>query len=172
MQAGDITKTSRERHVIQKLYSFFVLNNLFVFSLFASVFSFVTAAIKGAREEKKGFVEFAKDYHYFTAVMVALADISPFWITWLVQRNLGAAVDLAQVVNLAWGSFSRKFLNPTPRELIKRTAPPPFDYASYYNYFLFYATVALCFAGLQPLTLVVTAFYFTLDASMKKYLLL
>jgi hypothetical protein len=56
--------------------------------------------------------------------------------------------------------------------LIKRTAPPPFDYASYYNYFLFYSTVALCFAALQPVTLVVTAFYFTLDASMKKYLLL
>jgi hypothetical protein len=93
-------------------------------------------------------------------------------ITWLVQRNLGAAIDLAQVVNLAWGSFSRKFLNPTPRDLIQRTAPPPFDYASYYNYFLFYSTVALCFAALQPVTLVVTAFYFTLDASMKKYLLL
>ena len=89
-----------------------------------------------------------------------------------MQRNLGAAIDLGQFANLAWGSFSRKFLNPTPRELIKRTAPPPFDYASYYNYFLFYSTVALCFASLQPLTLAVTAFYFSIDASMKKYLLM
>jgi hypothetical protein len=89
-----------------------------------------------------------------------------------VQRNLGAAIDLSQLSNLAWGSFSRKFLNPTPRELIKRTAPPPFDYASYYNYYLFYSTVALTFGSLQPLTLVVTAFYFTIDSSMKKYLLM
>jgi hypothetical protein len=34
---------------------------------------------------------------------------------------------------------------------VEWTAPPPFDYASYYNYFLFYATVAFCFATLQPI---------------------
>lgn len=104
--------------------------------------------------------------------MVALCNISPFWVTWLVQRNLGAAIDLSQAVNLGFGSFSRKFLSPTPREIIQRTAPPPFDYASYYNYFLFYSTIALCFGSLQPITLVVTAFYFAIDSSMKKYLLL
>lgn len=48
----------------------------------------------------------------------------------------------------------------------------PFDYASYYNYFLFYATVALCFSTLQPLVLPVTALYFSLDAFLKKYLLM
>ncbi|KAF2748057.1 DUF221-domain-containing protein [Sporormia fimetaria CBS 119925] len=172
MKAGDLTKTSRERHVIHQLYSFFVFNNLFVFSLFAAAFRFVTVAVRLSREENVSVMGFIKGYNYFEVIMMALSEISPFWITWLVQRNLGAAIDLAQVVNLAWGSFSRKFLNPTPRELIKRTAPPPFDYASYYNYFLFYATVALCFAPLQPVTLAVTAFYFAIDASMKKYLLL
>jgi hypothetical protein len=104
--------------------------------------------------------------------MGALCNVSAYWVTWLVQRNLGAVIDLSQAVNLAWGSFSRKFLNPTPRELIQRTAPPPFDYTSYYNYFLFYATVTLVFGSLQPITLVVTAFYFTLDSWMKKYLLM
>ncbi|KAF2274156.1 DUF221-domain-containing protein [Westerdykella ornata] len=172
MKAGDLTKTSRERHVIHQLYSFFVFNNLFVFSLFAAVFRFVTIVVAQARADGGSFLNTVRTYDYFEVVMVSLSDVSPFWITWLVQRNLGAAIDLAQVVNLAWGSFSRKFLNPTPRELIKRTAPPPFDYASYYNYFLFYSTVALCFAALQPVTLVVTAFYFAMDASMKKYLLL
>jgi hypothetical protein len=172
MQAGDLTKTSRERHVIHQLYSFFVFNNLFIFSLFAAAFGLITAAISAKREGGHTFLEIMQQIDPLLNVMTALCNISPFWVTWLVQRNLGAAIDLAQVVNLAWGSFSRKFLNPTPRELIKRTAPPPFDYASYYNYFLFYSTVALCFASLQPITLVVTAFYFSIDASMKKYLLL
>lgn len=172
IKAGDTTKSSRERHVIQKLYSFFVFNNLIVFSLFAAVFTFISFAVKGARENGVSFWDHVRKYEYDIQFIATLINVSPFWITWLVQRNMGAAIDLAQVVNLAWGSFSRKFLNPTPRELILRTAPPPFDYASYYNYFLFYSTVALCFAAMQPVTLVVTAFYFALDASMKKYLLL
>ncbi|KAF2006877.1 DUF221-domain-containing protein [Amniculicola lignicola CBS 123094] len=173
VKAGDYSKTSRERHVIHQLYSFFVINNLLIFSLFAAGFQFISAVVVAARQEgAQNWVQIIKDQHPFTTIMLALCNISPFWVTWLVQRNLGAAIDLAQVVNLGWGSFSRKFMNPTPRELIKRTAPPPFDYASYYNYFLFYSTVALCFAALQPITLIVTALYFAIDASMKKYLLL
>lgn len=172
VKAGDLTKTSRERHVVSQLFSFFVFNNLLVFSLFAAVFKLVIATVNIARAGGKSWTEVLEEVHPFVNIMIALCDISPFWVTWLVQRNLGAAIDLSQAVNLGWGSFSRKFLNPTPRELIQRTAPPPFDYASYYNYFLFYSTVALCFGALQPITLVVTAVYFSIDSPMKKYLLL
>jgi hypothetical protein len=172
VKAGDQTKTSRERHVTAQLYSFFVFNNLFVFSLFSAVFSMVVLVVKLARDEKKPFKDIMEEIKFFDTTMRTLCEVSPFWVTWLVQRNLGAAVDLAQAVNLSWGSFSRKFLSPTPRQIIERTAPPPFDYASYYNYFLFYSTVALCFSPLQPITLVVVAFYFSLDSWMKKYLLM
>ncbi|KAJ4305113.1 hypothetical protein N0V90_000643 [Kalmusia sp. IMI 367209] len=172
IKAGDVSKTSRERHVISGLYSFFVFNNLLVFSLFAAVFHMISSVVGLAKEGGHKWYDIIQDIHPFATIMVALCNISPFWVTWLVQRNLGAAIDLSQIVNLGWGSFSRKFLNPTPRELIQRTAPPPFEYASYYNYFLFYSTVALCFGSLQPITLVVTAFYFAVDSSMKKYLLL
>jgi hypothetical protein len=172
MKAGDLTKTSRERHVTSQLYAFFVFNNLFVFSLFSAVFGMVVMVVNLAKNEHKPFMDIIYQVDPFVRVMQTLCEVSPFWVTWLVQRNLGAAIDLSQAVNLAWGSFSRKFLNPTPRELITRTAPPPFDYASYYNYFLFYSTVALCFAPLQPVTLLVVAFYFTLDSWMKKYLLM
>jgi Ca2+/Na+ antiporter len=172
MKAGDLTKTSRERHVTGQLYNFFVFNNLFVFSLFSAVFGMVSLIVKLARDEHEPFMTIMHDIDIFDKVMQQLCEVSPFWVTWLVQRNLGAAVDLSQAANLAWGSFSRKFLNPTPRQLIMRTAPPPFDYASYYNYFLFYSTVALCFAPLQPITLIVVAFYFAIDSWMKKYLLM
>jgi hypothetical protein len=172
VKAGDQTKSSREKHVVHQLYAFFVFNNLFVFSLFGAVFGLITSAVSISKAEGGGFLDIIQKIHPFTNTMRALINVSTFWVTWLIQRNLGAAIDLSQAVNLAWGSFSRKFLNPTPRELINRTAPPPFDYASYYNYFLFYSTVALCFSSLQPITLVVTAFYFTIDSWMKKYLLM
>jgi hypothetical protein len=104
--------------------------------------------------------------------MSALCTVSPFWVTYILQRNLGATIDLVQMISLAWVWFAKTFLAPTPRQSIEWTAPPSFDYASYYNYFLFYATVALCFATLQPIVLPVTALYFGVDAMLKKYLLM
>lgn len=171
IRSGDLTKTSRERHVVSKLYAFFVFNNLIVFSLFGALWSFA-AAIISARSSGVDITTALAQGDIWNKIMIALCNVSPFWITWLLQRNLGAAIDLSQFVNLAWGSFARRFLSPTPRELIRLTAPPPFDYASYYNYFLFYATVALCFAMLQPLVLPVTAFYFIIDSYLKKYLIM
>lgn len=171
IRAGDRTKTGRERHVVAKLYAFFVFNNLIVFSFFSTVWTFVSKVVQ---ETQKGSDLWAaiRGQNFPSALFVSLCQMSPFWITWLLQRNLGAAIDLAQIWTLIWGFFMRKLSNPTPRQLIELTAPPAFDYASYYNYFLFYTTVALCFAGIQPLVLPAAALYFSIDVWLKKYLLL
>ena len=169
---GDTTKTSRERHVATKLYAFFVLNNLIVFSAFSSIWTFVSLVISNRQDDHEGVWDSIKNANFFVTVMTGLCEVSPFWLTWLLQRNLGSAADLAQILNLTWGWFNRKFLSPTPRQAIEWTAPPPMDYAVYYNYFLFYSTVALCFMTLQPLVIPVTAFYFAADYWLKKYLLL
>lgn len=171
IRSGDFTKTSRERHVIHKLYAFFVFNNLIVFSLFGAMWQYIVAVIN-VRDQGGDVLSAIKNGDLWTKGFYALCTVSPFWVTWLLQRNLGAAIDLAQIVNLGWGSFARRFLSPTPRELIQYSAPQPFDYASYYNYFLFYSTVALCFSSFQPLVLPITAFYFVLDSWLKKYLIL
>ena len=170
-RGGDLTKTSRERHVAQKLYAFFVFNNLIVFSAFAVVWSYVAAVID-LQKTNKNLWQALKEGDFFLKLLLGLSQVAPFWLTWLLQRQLGAAADLAQLLNLTWGWFARKFLSPTPRQAIEWTAPPAFEYAVYYNYFLFYATVALCFTTLQPLVVPVTALYFAIDYWLKKYLLL
>ncbi|SLM35141.1 Domain of unknown function DUF4463 [Lasallia pustulata] len=170
IRAGDTTKTSREKHVTHKLYAFFVFNNYIVFSFFSAIWAFVSAVISESKTQSVW--DALKRADFFVNLMLALCTISPFWLTWLLQRNLGAAVDIAQVINLTWIWCARTFASPTPRQAIEWTAPPWFDYASYYNYFLFYSTIALCFATLQPLVLLVTALYFTIDSWLKKYLLL
>lgn len=172
IRAGDLTKTSRERHVTHRMYSFFVFNNLIVFSIFSAIWKYVAGVVAARRDGKGDVLDALQQANLLTSLMLALCNVSPFWVTWLLQRNLGAAIDLSQLYNLAWGSFARKFLSPTPRQLIGWTAPPPFEYASYYNYFLFYSTIALCFATLQPIVLPVTALYFFLDTYLKKYLVL
>ncbi|KAL8949178.1 MAG: hypothetical protein Q9222_004691 [Ikaeria aurantiellina] len=170
IRGGDTTKTSRERHVVTKLYAFFVFNNLVVFSVFAVVYAFVAAVVKNRKTE--GAWDAVVQGQFFYKLLSGLSQVSYFWVIWLLQRQLGAAADLAQMINLVWTWFCRTFMAPTPRQEIEWTAPPPFDYAVYYNYFLFYATVALCFSTLQPLVLPITAIYFAIDYWLKKYLLL
>ena len=171
IRAGDTTKTSRERHVTSKLYTFFVINYLIVFTGFSVVWSFVALVIQYTRggQDAWSAIQHAS---FGQSLFYELCNISAFWITWLLQRNTGAGVDLAQLWTLFWSFCVRKLSNPTPRELIELTAPPAFDYASYYNYFLFYSTVTLCFATIQPLAIPAAAVYFAIDIYLKKYLLL
>ncbi|EXJ82985.1 hypothetical protein A1O3_06802 [Capronia epimyces CBS 606.96] len=171
IRAGDVTKTDRERHVLRNLYSFFTFNNLIIFSIFSAVWQYVTIVIEYNKQGNDTWTSL-REGRFFLVITTSLCQISPFWVTWILQRNLGAAADLAQLWHLTTVWFARTFMAPTPRQNIEWTAPPAFDYASYYNYFLFYATVALCYSTLQPIVLVVTALYFTIDAVCKKYLLM
>lgn len=171
MRSGDKTKTGRERHVLAKLYSFFIFNNLIIFNVFSSVWALIAKIVEDAdngHDVWKGILR----GNFAGAVFTALCNNSVFWVTYLLQRQLGAAVDLAQLWPLITAFWIKTFSSPTPRELIEATAPPPFDYAPYYNYFLFYASVTFCLAGIQPLVLPATALYFIIDAWLKKYLLL
>lgn len=171
IRAGDATKTSRERHVTSKLYTFFVINYLVVFTLFSVIYTFIATVIKHTNNGEDVWTAI-KAADFAPSLFIVLCNLSAFWVTWLFQRNTGAAVDLAQLWALLWSFCVRKFSNPTPREMIELTAPPAFDYATYYNYFLFYSTVTLCFATIQPLAIAACAAYFTMDVYLKKYLLL
>ena len=172
IRAGDVTKTEREQHVVRNLYTFFIINNLVLFSLFSAVWTYVANVIAAADDQGKGAWDAIKEGKFFLNTTTSLCNISPFFVTFLLQRNLGAAIDLAQLWRVFVTWFQRKFMAPTPRQNIEWTAPVAFDYASYYNYFLFYATIALSFATLQPIILLATALYFGFDAILKKYLLM
>lgn len=170
-RSGDKTKTGRERHVLAKLYSFFIFNNLFIFNIFSSVWALIATIIEST-EKKEDAWKVIISKNFAGGVFNALCNSSVFWVTYLLQRQLGAATDLAQLWPLITALWIKTFSSPTPRELIEATAPPPFDYAPYYNYFLFYVSVTLCLAGIQPLVLPATALYFVIDVWLKKYLLL
>jgi len=172
VRAGDATKTTRERHVFRNLFNFFILNNLIIFSLFSAIWQYVTTVINDSKTDASVWDALQHGDFFLTITTQLCQSISPFWVTWILQRNLGAAIDLAQLWTLFYQWFAKTFLSPTPRQHIEWTAPQGFDYASYYNYFLFYAAVSLCFATLQPIILVCTAFYFVLDSILKRYLLM
>lgn len=168
--SGDTTKTSRERHVTNRLYTFFIFNQLIVFSIFAALWRF-TAAVVAASHTQENTWEAIKENRVFSHIVIGLCNTTPFWMTAQIQKNLGAAVDLIQILPLLWGTFKRRYLNPTPREVIELSAPQPFEYADYYNAYLFTATVGFVFSMYQPLILPITAAFIAAEAWLKKYLL-
>lgn len=165
--SGDPSRTSRERHLTSRLYVFFVINQLIVFSVFAVAVRYV-AAVVAAKDQSVW--EAMRQGHLFTQLMTGLCNVSTFWVTWQMQQNLQAATDLAQLLPLATSWFQKRFLQPTPRELIELSAPQPIEYAAYYNAYLFSVTVGLCFATLQPIILPITAFFLIIDSWFKTYL--
>lgn len=171
IRGGDQTKSGRERHVIAKLFSFFIFNNLVVFSLFSGLWTFVAKVLQDTQSGTDAWKAILRQ-KFGTTLLVALCKISPYWVTYLLQRQLSTAVDLAQVWGLVHSFVMRKIGSPTPREMIELTAPQPFDYASHYNYCLFYATVALCYGVIQPLVLPSLALFFAIDCVLKKYILM
>ncbi|KAF8535565.1 hypothetical protein BDD12DRAFT_892516 [Trichophaea hybrida] len=168
---GDITKSSRERHVTHKLYVFFIINNLIMFTIFGTLWTTIREFATLANNNVVDWNSI-RGLHFGDNVAIAIFDVSTFWITYLLQRNLGAILDLVQVVSLIGKSFTVRFMSPTPREKIEWTAPTTFEYSTYYNYFLFYTTVALCFSTVQPLVLPVAFLYFLVDSFFKKYTLM
>lgn len=171
IRAGDVTKTARERHVLRNLFTFFVFNNLIVFSLFSAIWQYVTTVIHDSNSGNM-WDALQKGDFFLTVTTQLCQSISAFWVNWILQRNLGACVDIAQLWTLFYQWFAKTFLAPTPRQYIEWTAPASFEYAAYYNYFLFYTAVSLCFSTLQPIILICTAFYFVIDTVLKKYLLM
>lgn len=91
IKGGDLTKTSRERHVMHKLYSFFVFNNLIVFSLFSALFTFIAAVVQS--DSPGDFWDRAQNAHPFQNIVRSICQVSPYWISWLLQRNLGESTD-------------------------------------------------------------------------------
>jgi hypothetical protein len=136
--------------------------------VFGSAWRFVASVIAA---QDQGVWEAIKSGHLFSKIMTGLCNVSTFWLTWQMQRNLGAAIDLVQAWPLIWKFIQRKMFSPTPRQLIELSAPQPFMYADYYNNYLTVATVGLCFGTLQPIILPITAFYLGIDSCFKKYLL-
>lgn len=170
VRSGDPSRTQRERHVMKRLYFFFVFNNLIVFSTFASAWGFIAAVIKADQSGQDTWQAILSG-HIAENITTTLCFTSSYWVTWQMQRNLGAALDLLQGFTLLVNWFQRRFTNPTPRRMIRLSAPQAFLYASYYSSYLFVITSGFVFGPLQPLILPIVAIYIGLDGWLKKYLL-
>ncbi|KAK6858810.1 hypothetical protein PG995_005374 [Apiospora arundinis] len=109
--AGDLSKTEREREVCRKLYVFFIFNNRIVFSFFSAGWKYAAAVIRA--QSNQNLWAAIKDTQPFENLR-GFCDVSPFWLNYLLQRNLGSALDVSQLVKLGRDWLSRRLLNLTP----------------------------------------------------------
>lgn len=169
---GKVTRHEREIDVTRRLYTFFVFNNLFVFTIFSIAWGVVTTVValwheQGARLTLK---EVFTQLDLAQQVAQAVLGASSFWVMYVLRVNLGAVLDLLQLTTLIYQAFQRRFRSPTPRETAEwDSTERRFHFAAYYSWLLFYATIGFGFAVIQPLVLPVLALYFGLDVVCKRY---
>lgn len=168
---GRITKTKREHDVTLKLFAFFFFNNFFVLTFFSVVWNIRGLVVE--LQDSDTSISWQEAVSQMSQnISNAIISSSSFWIVYLMRANLGALLDVLQVLTLFWNTVQRRLFSPTPREIMLATAPQPFQYAAYYNWLLFYSTIALAFTSIQPLILPVVAFYLCIDQVLKKYSLM
>lgn len=172
---GSLTRNARERMTFHKLFLFFFINNFFLFTIFGVIWNFVQVTIVASAESQVGFSGFwsaLKTSQFFDGLAAAVTSTSTFWIIYVAQRNLGCLLDLVQVWGMFLKWFKRTFLAPSPREMIEWSAPQNFDYASYYNTFLYNFTICISYATLAPLILPFGLLYFVVSGATYKYSML
>ncbi|OAC98140.1 hypothetical protein MUCCIDRAFT_20417, partial [Mucor lusitanicus CBS 277.49] len=171
-QQGYMTGTSLDRQVLAKLFIFFIINNLLVFTVSSTLIA-VYAEIQKAVENGTTLTAqqfFSTMSGNLTQVAKNLSDVSTYWVNYVSLKGLGVIVDLAQIVVLLTVTLSE--LRLISRIMIEFTRPTAFDYPLFYNVLLFFFTVGLIYSVIAPLVLPFTMLYFLLATMVFKYLLM
>ncbi|CAO3653088.1 unnamed protein product [Cunninghamella blakesleeana] len=173
-QQGNLTTTSLDRQVFAKLYTFFIVNNLFVFTV-ASIFAQMYTQIKAAAEGNQVLTIQA----FFSIISSNLGQIakkinnvSAYWLSYVTLKCLGVTMDLAQIFVLVVYTLRKIFTRPSPRQLQEFARPSHFDYPVFYNLAIFFFTLGLMYSVISPLILPFTLVYFIMATIVFKYLLM
>ncbi|CAG8521956.1 8621_t:CDS:10 [Funneliformis mosseae] len=133
---GITTYSESERSVLGKLYLFFFINNLIIYTISSTLLDLATK-IKASIDAGYLNVGDLTKVIFNPAILDDIAEsaikVSFFWINYISLRGLFAVWDLAQFFQLVYVWFKKKVISPTPRNLKELIIPPEFDYPVYYN---------------------------------------
>jgi len=174
-QQGKLTKSSLDRSVLSKLYLFFIINSIIIYTLSSTAFDLyakIKATINAGHTEFKDFYKVVKEAEFFDQLADSLIQVSTFWINYISLRGVGVIFDLAQIISLIISYVKKLFVRPTPRNIKEFSRPPDFDYPVYYNVHLFFFTVGLLYSVIAPLILLFCFLYFGLAILVYRYQLM
>jgi hypothetical protein len=169
-QQGYWTQTTLDRKVLTKLYVFFIINNLLVFtltSMLIGIYGQLRALIaSGSLPSDESISE------YIMQIAKNIAEVSTFWINFVCLKSLTLTMDLAMLVPLITITIKKFLTRPSPRELREMAQPPQFNFSQNYNLLLFFFTIALVYSAMSPLILPFALVYFSVAGIVYKYMLM
>lgn len=171
-QQGYITQSSLDRQVFSKLYAFFIINNLCIFSVSNMILAIYGQITEIIVHQGNGSHLIETVSSNVNQLAMNLASVSNFWIATETTKALGITMDLAQLVPLVTITLRKLITRPSPRQLQELAKPPEFGYPQNYNLLLFFFTVGLVFSVMSPLILPFTLAYFLIATMTFRYLLL
>ncbi|KAI9320024.1 hypothetical protein BX666DRAFT_1853740, partial [Dichotomocladium elegans] len=169
-QQGYQTETTLDRKVLSKLYIFFIINNLLVFTL--------TSMLIGIYGQIRSLVlsgQLSSDFsisNYIVQLAKNITGVSTFWINYVCIKALGLTMEMGQIVPLVMISLRKWITRPSPRELREFAQPPDFNYPLAYNTMLFFFTIALLYGVIAPLVLPFALLFFAISTMVYKYMLM
>ncbi|CAI2170436.1 19995_t:CDS:2 [Funneliformis geosporum] len=172
---GKLTKSSLDRSVLSKLYLFFIINSIIIYTVSSTaldLYAKVKATIDAGNTNFKDFYKVIKEAEFLDQLADSLIKVSTFWINYISLRGVGAIFDLAQIISLIITYVKKLFVRPTPRNLKEFSRPPDFDYPVYYNIHLFFFTVGILYSVIAPLILFFCFAYFSLASLVYRYQLM
>ncbi|CEP11064.1 hypothetical protein [Parasitella parasitica] len=170
-QQGYWTQTTLDRKVLTKLYIFFIINNLLVFTL-TSMFIGIYGQIRALVESGSLPTTQESIAEYVMQIAKNIAEVSTFWINFVCLKSLTLTMDLAMLVPLLTITIRKFITRPSPRELRELAKPPEFDYPQNYNLLLFFFTITLVYSAMSPLILPFALLYFAVAGLVYKYMLM
>ncbi|ORZ15274.1 hypothetical protein BCR42DRAFT_376416 [Absidia repens] len=170
-QQGYRTQTTLDRKVFLKLYAFFIINNLLVFtlvSIFVGIYGQIRALIaaQALADNDDNLAD------YVLQMAKNISAVSSFWIDYVCIKGLGLTMELCQMMPLAILTIRKWISRPSPRQLREYARPPPFDYPQGYSILVFFFTIALLYSAMAPLILPFALMYFTIASLVYKYMLM
>ncbi|CAB4436024.1 unnamed protein product [Rhizophagus irregularis] len=172
---GIVTYSETERSVLGKLYLFFFINNLILYTISSTVWDIVAkvkASIDAGYLDLDDLKKNITNSKFLDEIAESAIKVSFFWINYISLSGLFAVWDLAQLVQLIYIWFKKKLLSPTPRNLKELSMPPDFDYPVYYNTHLFFFTLGILYSVIAPLILVFCYLYYVLAYLVYRYQLM
>lgn len=168
------TETVLQQKILSKLYAFFVINNLFIFtlvSIMVGIMGQISALNMAGRLKNKSLSQ------YVVQIAKNMTDVSSFWISYVCIRSVTIIFDLLQFAPLLWivilrgkGLFNYYY---TPRQHDKMTGSlPTFDFAKNYGLVISFFTAALVYSVTAPIVLPFALIYFGLATTIFKYKLM
>ncbi|KAF0442744.1 DUF221-domain-containing protein [Gigaspora margarita] len=174
-QQGKITKSSLDRSTLGKLYLFFIINNIILYTSASTIidtWTKIRIKIDDGDTNLRDFYVVLKNSKFLDELADSMIKVSTFWINYISLRGVAAVFDLAQIASLVMKFLSRRFVKPTPRNLKEFSRPPDFDYPVYYNLHLFFFTIGILYSVIAPFILFFCFTYFALAYLIYRYQLM